>query len=82
MELIKTKHDFSDHVWGIEETPEDELAVNDDSAVHDEAAESDEDYHTPKGSKNLGATSSRGKKRLPDRGMEKRKHKVLSSGPK
>ncbi|CAH8381781.1 unnamed protein product [Eruca vesicaria subsp. sativa] len=69
MELIRTKHDFSDHVWGIEETPEDESAVNDDSAVHDEAAESDEDYHTPKGSKNLSATSSRGKKRLPDRGF-------------
>jgi len=88
MELIRTGHDFSDHIWEIEEAPEvcsdlhDEAHVNDESAVNDEAAESDEDYHTPKGSKNLGATSRRGKKRLPDRGMEKRKHKVLSTGPK
>lgn len=94
MELIRTRHDFSDHIWEIEEAPEvcsdlhdeahvnDESAVIDESAVNDEAAESDEDYHTPKGSKNLGATSRRGKKRLPDHGMEKRKHKVLSSGPK
>ncbi|KAG2281861.1 hypothetical protein Bca52824_053081 [Brassica carinata] len=60
----------------------DESAVIDESAVNDEAAGSDEDYHTPKGSKNLGSTSRRGKKRLPVRGMEKRKHKVLSTGPK
>ena len=88
MELIRTRHDFSDHIWEIEEAPEvcsdlhDEAPVNDESAVNDEAAESGEDYHTPKGSKNLGATSRRGKKRLPDRGMEKRNHKVLCTGPK
>ncbi|KAF3595827.1 hypothetical protein DY000_02025935 [Brassica cretica] len=94
MELIRTGHDSSDHIWEIEEAPEvcsdlhdeapvnDETAVNDESAGNDEATESDEDYHTPKGSKNLGATSRRGKKRLPDRGMEKRKHKVLSARPK
>ncbi|KAG2252037.1 hypothetical protein Bca52824_082173 [Brassica carinata] len=88
MELIRTGHDFSDHIWEIEEAPEvcsdlhDEAPVNDESAVNDEAAESGEDYHTPKGSKNLGATSRRGKKRLPDRGMKKRNHKVLCTGPK
>ncbi|KAG2271243.1 hypothetical protein Bca52824_065798 [Brassica carinata] len=88
MELIRTGHDFSDHIWEIEEAPEvcsdlhDEAPVNDESAVNDEAAESGEDYHTPKGSKNLGATSRRGNKRLPDRGMEKKKHKVLSTRPK
>ncbi|KAF2557206.1 hypothetical protein F2Q68_00017044 [Brassica cretica] len=94
MELIRTGHDFSDQIWEIEEAPEvcsdlhdeapvnDESAVIDESAVNDEAAGSDEDYHTPKGSKNLGSTSRRGKKRLPVRGMEKRKHKVLSTGPK
>ncbi|KAG2264354.1 hypothetical protein Bca52824_071433 [Brassica carinata] len=32
--------------------------------------------------KNVGSRSKRGKKRLPDRGMEKRKHKVLASGAK
>ena len=68
MELIRTEHDFSDHIWEIEETQEvcldlhdeapvnDESTVNDESAVNDEVAESDEDYHTPKGSKNLSAT--------------------------
>ncbi|CAH8390793.1 unnamed protein product [Eruca vesicaria subsp. sativa] len=62
--------------------PKELEAVKKRSTVHDESAESDEDYHTPKGSKNLGATSSRGKKRLPNHGIEKRKHKILSTGPK
>ncbi|KAF8107336.1 hypothetical protein N665_0123s0027 [Sinapis alba] len=76
MELIRTKHDFSEHIWKFEETPEVSLDLD------DEAAESDEEFQTPKGSKNLGDTSKKGTKRLPDRGMEKRKHKVLSSLPK
>ncbi|KAF8087237.1 hypothetical protein N665_0594s0012 [Sinapis alba] len=42
-------------------------------------AESDEDFRTPKGSVSSSSTAKKGKKRLPDRGMEKRKHKVLSS---
>ena len=88
MELIKNKHDWSEHIWETEETAvvylslDDESAVNDEGSVNFEAAESDEDFQTPKGSKNVGARSKKGKKRLPDRGMEKRKHKVLSSGPK
>ncbi|KAF8093219.1 hypothetical protein N665_0387s0008 [Sinapis alba] len=76
MELIRTKHDFSEHIWEFEESPEVSLDLD------DEAAESDEDFQTPKGSKNLGDTSKKGTKRLPGRGMEKRKHKVLSSLPK
>ncbi|KAF8105151.1 hypothetical protein N665_0162s0030 [Sinapis alba] len=76
MELIRTKHDFSEHIWEFEESPEVSLDLD------DEAAESDEDFQTPKGSKNLGDTSKKGTKRLPDRGMEKRKLKVLSSLPK
>ncbi|XP_048605836.1 uncharacterized protein LOC125583243 [Brassica napus] len=88
MELIKNKHDWSEHIWEIEETAvvylslDDESAVNDEGSVNFEAAESDEDFQTPKGSKNVGARSKKGKKRLLDRGMEKRRHKVLSSGPK
>jgi len=54
MELIRTEHDFSDHIWEIEETPEvcldlhdeapvnDELVVNDESAVNDESTVNDE----------------------------------------
>ncbi|XP_013723154.1 uncharacterized protein LOC106426966 [Brassica napus] len=88
MELIRTKQDFSEHIWETEETAvvslslDDESAVNNEASVNVEAAESDEDFQTPEGSKNLGARSKKGKKRLPDRGMEKRKQKVLSSGPK
>ncbi|KAG2267109.1 hypothetical protein Bca52824_074188 [Brassica carinata] len=67
MEMIKKGHDFT---------------VNDEASVNVEAAESDDDFQTPKGSKNVGSRSKRGKKRLPDRGMEKRKHKVLASGAK
>ncbi|KAF8093345.1 hypothetical protein N665_0384s0031 [Sinapis alba] len=76
MELIRTKHEFSEHIWEFEESPEVSLDLD------DEAAESDEDFQTPKGSKNLGDTSKKGTKRLPGRGIEKRKHKVLSSLPK
>ena len=61
---------------------DDESAVNDEASVNVEAAESDEDFQTPEGSKNLGARSKKGKKRLPDRGIKKRKQKVLSTGPK
>ncbi|KAF3495645.1 hypothetical protein DY000_02053163, partial [Brassica cretica] len=60
----------------------DESAVNDEASVNVEAAESDEDFQTPKRSKNLGARSKKGKKRLLDRGMKKKKQKVLSSEPK
>ncbi|KAF3593413.1 hypothetical protein DY000_02023288 [Brassica cretica] len=67
MEMIKKGHDFT---------------VNDEASVNVEAAESDDDFQTPKGSKKVGSRSKRGKKRLPDRGMEKRKHKVLASGAK
>ncbi|XP_048623801.1 uncharacterized protein LOC106393676 [Brassica napus] len=88
MELIKNGHDFSEHVGETEENEvvslslDDESAVNDEASVNVEAAESDDDFQTSKGSKNVGFGSKRGKKRLPDRGMEKRKHKVLASGPK
>uniref|UniRef100_A0A0D3AMY1 DUF1985 domain-containing protein n=1 Tax=Brassica oleracea var. oleracea TaxID=109376 RepID=A0A0D3AMY1_BRAOL len=88
MELIKNEHDFSEHVWETEENEvvslslDDESTVNDEASVNVEAAESDDDFQTPKGSKNVGSRSKRGKKRLPDRGVEKRKHKVLASGPK
>ncbi|XP_013594646.1 PREDICTED: uncharacterized protein LOC106302743 [Brassica oleracea var. oleracea] len=81
MEMIKKGHDFSEHVWETEENEvisvslDDESAVNDEASVNVEAAESDDDFQTPKGSKNVGSRSKRGKKRLPDRGMEKRKHK-------
>ncbi|KAF2609231.1 hypothetical protein F2Q68_00044553 [Brassica cretica] len=81
MELIKNGHDFSEYVWETEENEvvslslDDESAVNDEASVNVEAAESDDDFQTMKGSKNVGSRSKRGKKRLPDRGMEKRKHK-------
>ncbi|KAJ0232143.1 hypothetical protein HA466_0293480 [Hirschfeldia incana] len=95
MELISNKYDFSEHIWEIEETPEvsldlaDEADGNDEAVGNDEAdgvnveaAESDEDFQTVNETKNVGATSRKGKKRLPNRGMEKKKHKVLSGGPK
>ncbi|KAG2311375.1 hypothetical protein Bca52824_022932 [Brassica carinata] len=92
-ELIRTKHNFSEDIWEFENTPEisldlDDEAVNVEEAGNveengnDEEAESDEDLQTPRGSTNLDVTSKMGKNRLPDRGMEKRKHKVLSIGPK
>ncbi|CAH8296352.1 unnamed protein product [Eruca vesicaria subsp. sativa] len=82
MELIRTKHDFSDHVWAFEETAEVSLDLDDEAAVNAGAAESDEDFHTPNGSTSVGVSSKKSMKRLPDRGMEKRKHKVLSTEPK
>ncbi|KAF2563107.1 hypothetical protein F2Q70_00015221, partial [Brassica cretica] len=75
MELIKNGHDFSEHVWETEENEvvslslDDESTVNNEASVNVEAAESDDDFQTPKGSKNVGSRSKRGKKRLPDRGM-------------
>ncbi|CAH8380296.1 unnamed protein product [Eruca vesicaria subsp. sativa] len=82
MELIRTKHDLSDHVWAFEETAEFSLDLDDEAAVNAGAAESDEDFHTPNGSTSVGVSSKKSKKRLPDRGMEKRKHKVFSTEPK
>uniref|UniRef100_A0A0D3DMY2 DUF1985 domain-containing protein n=1 Tax=Brassica oleracea var. oleracea TaxID=109376 RepID=A0A0D3DMY2_BRAOL len=94
MKMIHTKHDFSDHVWEFEETPEfswglhdkqgedDEVAKNDEEAPkNDEEDGSDEDFRTLKGSSNRVSRARKGKKRLPDRGMEKRKQKILSSRP-
>ncbi|XP_056862184.1 uncharacterized protein LOC130509896 [Raphanus sativus] len=57
-------------------------AKHDFTPANVEAAESEEEFETPQGSNNVSSTSRRGKKRVPDRGMEKRKHKVLSSAPK
>ncbi|KAG2289106.1 hypothetical protein Bca52824_048710 [Brassica carinata] len=92
--MIHTKHDFSDHVWEFEETPEfswglhdkqgedDEVAENDEEAPkNDEEDGSDEDFRTPRGSSNIFSGARKGKKRLPDRGMEKRKQKILSYRP-
>lgn len=91
MELISAKNDFTQHVWDFEEAVEesldqpDEANVNGEEGVNDEAAEtdeSDETFQTPRGSTSLGDTSKKSKKRLPDRGMERRKHKVLNGGSK
>ena len=94
MKMIHTKHDFSDHVWEFEETPEfswglhdkqgedDEVAENDEEAPkNDEEDGSDEDFRTPRGSSNRVSRARKRKKRLPDRGMEKKKQKVLCSRP-
>ncbi|CDY35267.1 BnaC03g59560D [Brassica napus] len=94
MKMIHTKHDFSDHVLEFEETPEfswglhdkqgedDEVAENDEEAPkNDEEDGSDEDFRTPRGSSNRVSRARKGKKRLPDRGMEKKKQKILSSRP-
>uniref|UniRef100_A0A0D3AST8 Ubiquitin-like protease family profile domain-containing protein n=1 Tax=Brassica oleracea var. oleracea TaxID=109376 RepID=A0A0D3AST8_BRAOL len=94
MKMIHTKHDFSEHVWEFEETPDfswglhekqgedDEVAENDEEAPkNDEEDGSDEDFRTPRGSSNKVSGARKGKKRLPDRGMEKRKQKSLSSRP-
>ncbi|RID49975.1 LOW QUALITY PROTEIN: hypothetical protein BRARA_H00734 [Brassica rapa] len=59
MELIKNKHDWSEHIWETEETAvvslslDDESVVKDEGSVNVEAAESDEDFQTSKGSKNV-----------------------------
>ncbi|KAF8115981.1 hypothetical protein N665_0024s0008 [Sinapis alba] len=87
MELIRTEHDFNDHIWEFEDTTEvsfelDEKGEDDEVAENDEEVESDEDFRTPRGSVSSSSTAKKGKKRPPDRGMEKRKHKVLSSKAK
>ncbi|KAF8114124.1 hypothetical protein N665_0041s0013 [Sinapis alba] len=91
--IIMTKHDFSDHTWGFEETPDFYFEVDDIEGSfseatqtgkvpeNDEEAASDEEFRTPRGSANIASTARKGKKRLPDHGMEKRKHKVLSTRP-
>ncbi|KAG2331860.1 hypothetical protein Bca52824_003040 [Brassica carinata] len=73
MKMIMSHFDFSGHNWEYEETPVfsfglDEVATNEGESGNDEVS-NDKD----------GARDSKGKKRLPDRGMEKRKHKVLYS---
>ena len=95
MRMIHTKHDFSDHIWEFEETPEfswglhdkqgedDEVAENDEEAPkndeeapkNDEEDGSDEDFRTPRGSSNRVSGARKGKKRLPDLGMEKKEAK-------
>ncbi|XP_056850736.1 uncharacterized protein LOC130500056 [Raphanus sativus] len=82
-EMISKKYDFSEHIWEYENTPEISLELNDEAVNVGEAAngegngnESDEDFQTPRGSTS-DVSSRKGKKRLPDRGMEKRKHKRL-----
>ncbi|KAF8106816.1 hypothetical protein N665_0131s0019 [Sinapis alba] len=75
MELIRTEHDFSDHIWELEENPEvslelDEKGEDDEVAGNDEEFESDEDYQTPRGSVSSSSTAKKGKKRLPDRDMK------------
>ncbi|KAF8109285.1 hypothetical protein N665_0098s0013 [Sinapis alba] len=92
--MIMKKHDFSDHTWGFEETPDFSFEVDDIEGSFSEAAQtgkvpendeetaSDEEFRTPRGSANIASTARKGKKRLPDHGMEKRKHKVLFTRPR
>ncbi|XP_018435592.1 uncharacterized protein LOC108807848 [Raphanus sativus] len=79
MELIRKNHDFSNHIWEYEEIAEVSLDLEAEAPTPVAATEVDQDFQTPQGSSNVGVTAKKGKKRLPDRGMEKRKHKVLSS---
>ncbi|XP_018464130.2 uncharacterized protein LOC108835364 [Raphanus sativus] len=89
-EMICRKYDFGEHIWEYENTPEISLDLNDEAVNVEEAAngegngnESDEDFQTPRGStSDVSSRKGKGKKRFPDRGIEKRKHKVLFSGPK
>lgn len=64
---------------GSDEEPNDKDGEggSDEAGGSNEASGSDEEFQTPKGSATIGARDRKGKKRLPDRGMEKRKHKVL-----
>ncbi|CAH8300298.1 unnamed protein product, partial [Eruca vesicaria subsp. sativa] len=107
MRMIAAKHDFSDHIWEFEETPEFSFGVNDkqeeadgvseddgvlgndegsktdeDAPKNDKEDGSDEEFQTPRGTANTSSGGRKGKKRLPDRGMEKGKQKVLSTRPK
>ncbi|CAH8386955.1 unnamed protein product, partial [Eruca vesicaria subsp. sativa] len=107
MRMIEAKHDFNDHIWEFEETPEFSFGVNDkqeeadgvsedngvsrndegsktdeDAPKNDKEDGSDEEFQTPRGTANTSSGGRKGKRRLPDRGMEKRKQKVLSTRPK
>lgn len=88
--MIMANHDFSDHTWEYEETIVFSFGLDDKEVGSDQAGGSDDgeagsyetggsddDFRTPKGSANIGSRATKGKKRLPDRGMEKRKQKVL-----
>lgn len=68
---------------GSDEEPNDKDGEggSDEAAGSNEASGSDEEFQTPKGSATIRARDTKGKKRLPDRGMEKRKHKVLHTRP-
>ncbi|WZZ31002.1 hypothetical protein YC2023_014403 [Brassica napus] len=87
MHMIMKQFDFSGHNWEYEETPVFSFGVDnkegekDGEGGSDEASGSDEEFQTPKGSATIRARDTKGKKRLPDRGMEKRKHKVLHTRP-
>ncbi|CAH8387129.1 unnamed protein product [Eruca vesicaria subsp. sativa] len=105
--MINFKHNFSDHIWEFEETPEFSFGVHDkqgeadglseddrvsgnneasktdeDAPKNDEEYGSDEEFQTPKGTANTSSGGRNGKKRLSDRGMEKKKQKVLCTSAK
>ncbi|CAH8362593.1 unnamed protein product [Eruca vesicaria subsp. sativa] len=93
-QMIMNNHDFSGHIWEFEEDTtelslelddkegeDDEVAQSEKVTKNGEEAESDEDFQTPKQSRHSDSSARKGKKRLPDRGMEKKKHKVLSARP-
>uniref|UniRef100_A0A0D3BFQ6 DUF1985 domain-containing protein n=1 Tax=Brassica oleracea var. oleracea TaxID=109376 RepID=A0A0D3BFQ6_BRAOL len=59
---------------GSDEEPNDKDGEggSDEAAGSNEASGSDEEFQTPKGSATIRAKDTKGKKRLPDRGMEKK----------
>ncbi|KAG2324276.1 hypothetical protein Bca52824_007004 [Brassica carinata] len=87
MQMIMKQFDFSEGEkekvathegeGGSDEEPNDK----DGEGGSDEASGSDEEFQTPKGSATIRARDTKGKKGLPDRGMEKRKHKFLHTRP-
>ncbi|CAH8382088.1 unnamed protein product [Eruca vesicaria subsp. sativa] len=56
--------------------------TDEDGPKNDKEDGSDEEFQTPRGTANTNSDGRKGKKRLPDRGMEKRKQKVLCSSAK
>ncbi|CAH8311471.1 unnamed protein product [Eruca vesicaria subsp. sativa] len=84
MSSIHTSHGEADGVSEDDEVSENDEAskTDEDAPKNDEEDGSDEEFQTPRGTTNTSSGGRNGKKRLSDRGMEKRNPKVLCSSAK
>jgi len=79
LDMINSKHDWNNHVWGVKEATNSEFEETDKEEGQDQAADTEigENSHVAENVDDTADVSGRNKRKRADRGADSRKKKVL-----